>query len=80
MKQAYASYIVLFSLFITALSFVESAPEIKPVELETKVYVTSSRKTFHFEGCRYLKPQDLDQPMSFSDAIEEYQPCKVCKP
>jgi len=39
MKQAYASYIVLFSLFIMALSFVESAPEIKPVESEKQVYI-----------------------------------------
>jgi hypothetical protein len=37
MKKVYLSYVILFSLFIIALSFVEPSPEIKPVEPEKRV-------------------------------------------
>ena len=49
----------------------------KSVPLGRTVYVTSSGKKYHAQGCRYLKSSCI--PMNLNDALARgYEPCSVC--
>ena len=48
------------------------------LQQEGTVYVTSTGKKYHRDGCKWLKSRS---PMALSKAVAAgYQPCKVCKP
>ncbi len=45
---------------------------------DATVYITSTGKKYHREGCRSLKKSKT--PIPLSQAVGKYSPCKVCKP
>ena len=50
----------------------------EPEVVGTLVYVTDTGTKYHVTSCSYLK--DNKRAVPLSDAIDQYEPCKICKP
>lgn len=60
-------------------SSARAAPEAKPsAGQDDTVYVTRTGRKYHKEGCRFLSRSKI--PMKRNEAVEQYEPCGVCKP
>ncbi len=62
-----------------ANSSARAAPEARPsAGQDDTVFVTRSGRKYHKEGCRFLSRSKI--PMKRNEAVEQYEPCGVCKP
>ena len=47
-------------------------------EKANDVFVTTSGKKYHRDGCKFLSKSKL--PITLEDARKKYEPCSVCNP
>ncbi len=60
-------------------SSARAAPEARPsAGRDDTVFVTRTGRKYHKEGCRFLSRSKI--PMKRNEAVEQYEPCGVCKP
>ncbi len=68
---------IIFIFLFTALTVIFAAGK----AADTKVYITSSGKKYHYKDCRTLKKSKKIQEVTIKTARDKgLTPCKVCNP